>query len=131
MAKALVTEEAVFAAADALLADDQQPSIIAVQERIGGGSYSTVKRYLDAWKAQRQAVEQQAADLPQEIATHGSAFIGSLWARAATLAEQRLAQAREEAQRPLAEARTALGAAGRRSPTWRPRARYRPSSSLS
>ena len=34
-----------------------------------------------------------------------------LWAMAATLVEQRLAQAREEAQRPLAEARAALASA--------------------
>jgi hypothetical protein len=66
-----------------------------VQERIGGGSYSTVKRYLDEWKAQRQSRQQEAVELPKEIVIRGSEFIGSLWARAATLAEERLDLARE------------------------------------
>src|SRR6185295_15875411 len=99
MAKTLVTQEAVFAAADALLAGGKEPGIIAVQERIGGGSYSTVKRHLDDWKAQRQATQQRAMDLPEEIVTRGNEFIRSLWAMASEQAEQRLAQAREEAQR--------------------------------
>src|SRR6185436_1798349 len=105
MAKALVTLEAVSKAADALLRSGQEPSIIAVQERIGGGSYSTVKRYLDEWKAQRQAVKQQAADVPEELVTRGNAFIHALWARAASLAEERLVQAREEAGRQVSVAR--------------------------
>ncbi len=49
MAKALVTREAVFEAADVLAAAGDDPSILAVQGRIGGGSYSTVKRFLDTW----------------------------------------------------------------------------------
>ena len=108
MAKALVTLEAVSVAADALLESGKEPSIIAVQERIGGGSYSTIKRFLDEWKAQRQATRQRAADLPEEIVARGNEFIRMLWATATTLAEQRLAQAREEAQHQVAEARTAL-----------------------
>ena len=44
MARAIVTDEAVGVAAEQLVADGEEPSIIRVQELVGGGSYSTVKR---------------------------------------------------------------------------------------
>ena len=50
MAKALVTQDRVFEVADVLTARGEEPSILSVQAAIGGGSYSTVKRYLDLWK---------------------------------------------------------------------------------
>jgi hypothetical protein len=111
MAKALVTQGAVFEVADVLLAAGEEPSIIAVQERIGGGSYSTVKRYLDDWKVQRQVTQQQAMEVPEEIVARGNEFMRKLWAVATTLAEQRVAQLRDDAQRQVADARAALATA--------------------
>jgi len=108
MARALVTQATVFDAADALAAGGAEPTIITVQERIGGGSYTTVKRYLEEWKAQQQTAKQPVVDLPDEIAAKGDEFVRSLWASAASLADQRAQQAREEAQRQVAEARAVL-----------------------
>lgn len=106
MARAIVTQALVNDAAEALVAVGEEPSIIAVQERIGGGSYTTVKRHLEIWKAQQQ--QPPAVELPGEIAARGSAFIRELWATAAALAEQRSAQVREEAQRQVAASQAAL-----------------------
>ena len=50
MAKSMVTQERVFEVADRLTERGEEPSILSVQAAIGGGSYSTVKRYLDVWK---------------------------------------------------------------------------------
>ena len=108
MARAIVTQAAVFEAADALAAAGEEPTIITVQERIGGGSYTTVKRYLEEWKAQRQTARQPAVEIPDEIAAKGDEFVRSLWATAAGLADQRAQQAREEAQRQVEAARAAL-----------------------
>jgi len=47
MAKPIVTQELVTSIADELHAAGVEPSILMVQERIGAGSYTTVKRYLD------------------------------------------------------------------------------------
>ena len=47
MAKSVVTQERVFEVADALTERGEEPGILSVQATIGGGSYSTVKRYLD------------------------------------------------------------------------------------
>ncbi len=61
MAKAVVTQERVFEVADGLVEQGATPTILNVQDGIGGGSYTTVKRYLDQWRAaapkQRRAVE--------------------------------------------------------------------------
>lgn len=50
MAKLIATQERVFEAAEALLDKGTDPSIMAVQAEIGGGSPTTVKEYLDLWK---------------------------------------------------------------------------------
>lgn len=53
MARQIVTSERVAEIANALVLEGQEPSIVAVQAQIGGGSYSTVKRYLDVWRQER------------------------------------------------------------------------------
>jgi chromosome segregation ATPase len=61
MAKALVTQERVFEVAQGLVEQGIAPTILNVQDGIGGGSYTTVKRYLDQWREaapkQRRPVE--------------------------------------------------------------------------
>jgi len=108
MARAIVTQAAVLEAADALAAAGEEPTIITVQERIGGGSYTTVKRYLEEWKAQRQTNRQPAIEIPDTVASKGSDFVRSLWAAAAALADERVTQAREEAQHQVEMVRAAL-----------------------
>lgn len=109
MAKIIATEAAVKAAAEALLADGEEPQIINVQERIGGGSYSTVKQYLELWRAERQVVPPVV--VPNAVAAKGVEFTQALWAAAATLADEQTQHARDEAQQQVAQARIALAEA--------------------
>lgn len=109
MARAIVTPELVEQAADALVLTGEEPSIIAVQEQIGGGSYTTVKRYLEQWKAKQK--RQPPIELPPEIASQVNQVVGDLWASAANLAEQRSAEIRQAAQRQVNEAQAALASA--------------------
>lgn len=67
MAKEIATKESVYAVADQLLSDGIEVSTKAVQSRIGGGSFTTVKRYIDAWAAERKASEVNTADLPEQL----------------------------------------------------------------
>lgn len=110
MAKAIVTREAVFEAADILAAAGEDPSILTVQGRIGGGSYSTVKRYLDAWKTERKSVV-PVIEVPPDVAARGEDLVRSLWGVAHSLAEQRIAEARGEADQQVRQARAELQAA--------------------
>ena len=47
---ATATPEAVAAAAEALQAAGKRVSTIAVQGHLGGGSFTTVQKYLEAWQ---------------------------------------------------------------------------------
>lgn len=110
MAKAIVTREAVFEAADALAGAGDDPTILTVQGRIGGGSYSTVKRFLDAWKAERKSAP-PVIEVPPEVAARGEELVRSLWGAAHGLAEQRIAEVRGEAEAQVLKARAELQAA--------------------
>lgn len=99
MAKTVATLEAVISAADALVASGVEPTLTLVQERTGG-SYTTVKRHLEAWKAKRED-EASAVDVPTGVLTLGSTLARDLYAHALRLAEATVAQ-------PLNQAVTAL-----------------------
>ena len=103
MAKPVATQEAVFAAADALVAEGKEPSMTFVQERTGG-SYTTVKRHLEAWAAKRKG-EIVAVDLPDDIAARGRDFVQALYAHALHGAKAAVAEplALAEAAREKAE----------------------------
>lgn len=110
MAKAVVTQEAVFAEANALVAGGEEPSIIAVQARIGGGSYSTVKRMLDAWKAERASSTPRVA-VPEAVFAQSVGFAQQLWAAALAIADQQATQLRGELERELQGTRAQLSEA--------------------
>lgn len=82
MAKAIATQEAVNAAADAMQLEGLEPSIVTVQERIGGGSYSTVKRYLDTWLKAKAEAAAAAPETPPVLEAKGQEMIRALWALA-------------------------------------------------
>lgn len=111
MARAIVTPEAVAEAAAALQAAGQDVTVILVQERTGG-SFTTVKRHLDAWRAAKAAPQ---VAIPQEIMGAGEELLRHVWQAAAKLIAQAQAEAEEMAQAQigaiqaqLAEAETAI-----------------------
>jgi len=109
MAKPVVTEALVATVADHLQASGSEPTILTVQERIGGGTYTTVKRYLDAWK--QQHAQQPVVEVPAEVTAQGMTAIQAIWTTAAQLAQEQVAHDRAEAQRQVAEAQATLAAA--------------------
>lgn len=71
-----------------MVLEGQEPSIVAVQAQIGGGSYSTVKRYLDVWRLERSEAAASAPDMPSEIAAKGAEFARAVWAMASRQAQR-------------------------------------------
>jgi ethanolamine utilization protein EutA (predicted chaperonin) len=108
MARQIVTPQAVTEVAEALVADGIDPSILAVQSRIGGGSYSTVKRYLDAWKQERAAVVAGAVDTPAAIQAKGQEFAQAVWALASREAQREAQALKDEARAEVAAVRADL-----------------------
>src|SRR6218665_2411935 len=103
MAKQGATEEVVFAVADALVAEGVVPSLTVVQGRTGG-SYTTVKRYLEEWEGQGKS-EVGAVNLPPHIEARCRDFVQALYPHALHDAKASVAEplALAEAARDRAE----------------------------
>lgn len=108
MARQIVTQLAVTSAADSLMAEGAEPSIVSVQARIGAGSYSTVKRFLDLWKQERAATAAAAPDTPPEVQTKGAEFTRAVWTLASREAQREAKQAKDESRAEVAAVRAEL-----------------------
>jgi len=100
-----ITQEHVDAAADALVAGGERPTVERVRALHGSGSPNTVGRLLDVWWSElggRLAAQQVKVDMPQAPATV-AALASQLW-------EQALLAARSQANDELASDRHALSA---------------------
>jgi chromosome segregation ATPase len=109
MARQVATQEAVFAAADTLVAEGKEPSMMLVQERTGG-SYTTVKRHLQAWEVKRSG-EIRAVEVPADIEARGREFVQGLYAHALHAANAAVAQPLAQAEAARQKAQGELAAA--------------------
>ncbi|MBG6083191.1 DNA-binding protein [Rubrivivax gelatinosus] len=102
MVKKVVTQEIVSAAANALVAEGKEPTFRLIQERTGG-SYTTIKPYLEAWDAERRKAP--AVELPLDVQAQGKEFVQRLYAHALRAATESVAEplARAEAARAKAK----------------------------
>ncbi|MDH0341989.1 DNA-binding protein [Chromobacterium haemolyticum] len=70
MAKAIATREEVFKKADEMLMAGvklQDLTIISLQEAVGGGSYTTVKKWLDEFREERKSQQIEQVQLPEAV----------------------------------------------------------------
>lgn len=108
--KKLVTQQSVSAAAEALVEAGLEPSITAVQARTGG-SYTTVKPYLEAWEAERKRKDAIAPQVPVGLLNRGRDVVIEIYAAASERAKAEAALERDEAcqerDRALATVKTA------------------------
>ena len=79
MAKALVTQERVFEVAQSLVEQGTTPTILNVQDGIGGGSYTTVKRYLDQWR-EAAPKQRRPVELPEAAVARLMSLGREFWA---------------------------------------------------
>ena len=90
MARTGVTEAQVHAAADALLAQGERPTIERLRSHLGTGSPNTVMRFLDSWWSTLSQRLARRLSLPEAPAAVSEAF-AQAWAVAVD-AGQRLAE---------------------------------------
>lgn len=104
-----VPENDVFAAADAVLARGERPTVERVRLELGRGSPARVGALLDQWWDQlagRLRGETRLPGLPAEVA---QAFV-AIWQQATLMAQGVAEQALDSQRQVLAEEREALGA---------------------
>lgn len=109
-----VPEHEVFAAADAVLARGERPTVERVRLELGRGSPARVGALLDQWwerLAERLRGETRLPSLPAEVA---QAFVNT-WQQAIILAQGVADQALASQRQVLAQEREALGALEARS----------------
>lgn len=103
--------EVVSDAAEALLLEGVEPSIVNVQKRIGGGSYSTVKKHLAAWAEKHAKDAAAVSSVPTEVLAKAQEFGRTLWGLASMEAQREIQKAKEDAQVELAAVRSELAEA--------------------
>lgn len=120
MAKAVVTQERVFEAAEALVEQGVTPTILNVQDGVGGGSYTTVKRYLDQWK--EAAEQRRAVELPEAAVTRLISLGREFWGLLDEQAGQQVEAIRRRPARRSARSRRSSTRPSWPSPVWKPNA---------
>ena len=102
MAREIATQQSVSKVADALVAEGLEPSIIEVQGRLRGGSYTTIKARLDVWRQDQAKAAATSVETPPDIQAGAQEFARSLWATAVAEVRRETQQARDDAQSEVA-----------------------------
>lgn len=111
-----ITDQDVFHAADALVANCQRPTQTSIREFLGGGSFATIGPALKRWRAaQAEQHELAGVELPGELAEALQQLGARVWGAAIEVAESRLtgerealAAARDEIEAEVQEHREAV-----------------------
>lgn len=91
-----ISDQDIFCAADALVANGQKPTQTGIREFLGGGSFATIGPALKKWRAaQAEQHELAGVELPGELAEALQQLGARVWAAAIEAAESRLAGERE------------------------------------
>jgi chromosome segregation ATPase len=102
MTRQFATKEIVFEAASELAAKGTEPSILTVQAKIGGGSYTTIKRHLDEWSAQQVMNAQAVVETPGFVLEKSAELGRSLWAMAIREANKETQAAKDASENKVA-----------------------------
>lgn len=112
MSASTITADDITAAAAALVAEGQLPTVRAVRARLGTGSMTTIANVLRSWSASHQSPAASSADLPPAVLDAAAA----MWAAARAEIERRVSAVRaaadEEIRLACAERDAALTAQG-------------------
>ncbi len=84
----------IHAIADALAAENKRPTLAAIRDALGGGSFTTISEAMKTW-AGRHAVSAEPDTTPEAISKAGVELAASLWRQAKSQAEAQLQKDRE------------------------------------
>lgn len=98
-----ITEEDVFAAANALDAEGTRPTQKAVRDRLGGGSFTTIAAAMQRWHQRRVTPTPTRVPIPDSLSNSMSELLQQVWDAAVSEMDVRLLDER----RGLREARAA------------------------
>lgn len=82
-----------------------------MQERVGGGSYTTIKRLLDEWQKERIQKSVELSKVPVDLSSKGADLVHTIWSAANALAQKDVVAIQEKAAQKLEVARRELAEA--------------------
>jgi DNA repair exonuclease SbcCD ATPase subunit len=115
---AFTTNEAIWQAADALESEGIRPTLVAVRNKVGSGSWTTITNAMGEWRKRRQQESLTPQEpLPDEIGRHVDeigqrlgdigqelhALGGEVWSKARALADEQLVGLRHRLEAEKAE----------------------------
>lgn len=100
-----INQDRVNQVCEAMDAEGKAPTLAAVREALGEGSFSTLARMVKVWKAGRVDVEPVAVavEVPEAVQAAGARLAAMVWAEAERLAVERLAGERADMEASKAE----------------------------
>ena len=83
-----LTDDQIFAAADAIAARGERPTQEKVRGVLGGGSFATIGPALRRWRdAQQEAAQLAGVDLPDSVEARGRELLALVWLGASSRAQ--------------------------------------------
>lgn len=94
---ATITDDKIWAAADEIDAEGKNPTLAAVRDRVGAGSFTTISESMRRWRGKRTAAAAPVIEaLPDQLSEVGRSAASQIWTHAIRTAESRLEEAKTE-----------------------------------
>ena len=91
----MASQEAIWAAADALVKAGERPTLAAVRKAVGGGSFTTISEAMAEWRGRQAIAEPVREPAPVAVSQQAAVLAAELWAQALAIAQERLQADRE------------------------------------
>lgn len=103
-----LTTEQIHAAADKIDAQGLRPTLAAVRQLLGTGSFSTIQMAMKSWESKANGEGNEAEEMPETpdaVSAAAERFTAEIWRIAERLAGERYQAERAEAQQAVEAAR--------------------------
>ena len=93
--KTKITTADIHNAVNDLIAEEKQPTLVAVRQKVGGGSYTTISEAMKSYKANKESEQQTPKEeAPSSVIASASQLAIDIWNVANNLANQKITHAR-------------------------------------
>ena len=102
--KTKITTADIHNAVNDLIAEEKQPTLVAVRQKVGGGSYTTISEAMKSYKANKESEQQTPKEeAPSSVIASASQLAIDIWNVANNLANQKITHEREALEKTRKE----------------------------
>jgi chromosome segregation ATPase len=96
-----ISKEQIIEAAEHLVSEGVNPSMQAVREHLGSGSFATISPVLREWKEKREATTLAVLEMPSDVKGALDRFGAELWKAASALATAQFEKLKDECRNSI------------------------------